>query len=165
MKVYDSLRQFTKVTIFHNIFSVKSLAFVPFCLLAMQFLHFVISYDDERNFPVCYRSVSPLDNIGKYFAIVKLQVIFPISQILSNYISPNHNEYSRATVYDSANAKAYYRKLHISGFYCIGPRQWYEILTNFLQNCSSLLLKFYQQRIITNVLKYLHIEGAILGFL
>ncbi len=70
-KVYESLLKFTKVTIFHDIFLVKSLAFIPFRLLAMYFLHFVISYSDERNFPVCYRSVSPLDNIGKYFAIVK----------------------------------------------------------------------------------------------
>jgi hypothetical protein len=46
-------------------------------------LHFVISYDDERNFPVCYRSVSPLDNIGKYFAITIVQVFRPISQILT----------------------------------------------------------------------------------
>jgi hypothetical protein len=61
-----------KVMIFQNIFSVKSLAFVPFCLLAMNFLHFVISYGDEQNFPVCYHTVLPLDNIGKYFAIVKL---------------------------------------------------------------------------------------------
>ncbi len=70
-KIYKSLRKFMKVMIFHNIFLVKSLAFVPFRLLAMYFLHFVISYNDERNFPVCYRTVSPLDNIGKYFAIVK----------------------------------------------------------------------------------------------
>ncbi len=83
MKVYESLRQFTKVTIFHDIFLVKSLAFVPFRSLAMQFLYFVILYDDERNFPVCYRSILPLDNIGKYFAIAIVQVFHPISQILS----------------------------------------------------------------------------------
>jgi len=52
MKVYESLRKFAKVTIFHDIFLVKSLAFVPFRLLAMYFLHFVISYSDEQNFPV-----------------------------------------------------------------------------------------------------------------
>jgi hypothetical protein len=60
-----------KATIFHDIFLVKSLAFVPFRLIAMSFLHFVISYRDEQNFSVCYRTVLPLDNIGKYFAIVK----------------------------------------------------------------------------------------------
>ena len=58
---YEILRKFTKVTIFHNILSVKSLAFVPFCLLAMYFLHFVILYGDKQNFPVCYCTVSPLD--------------------------------------------------------------------------------------------------------
>ncbi len=72
-----------KVTIFHDIILVKSLAFVPFRSLAMYFLQFIISYGDERNFPVCYHSVLPLDNIGKYFAIVKQQVIFQISQILT----------------------------------------------------------------------------------
>jgi hypothetical protein len=70
-KVYESLRKFTKVTIFHDIFSVKSLPFVPFGSLAMYFLHFVILYGDKLNFPVCYHSVSPLDNISKYFAIIK----------------------------------------------------------------------------------------------
>jgi hypothetical protein len=60
-----------KAMIFHDIFSVKSLAFIPFCLIAMSFLHFIISYRDEQNFSVCYRTVSPLDNIGKYYAIVK----------------------------------------------------------------------------------------------
>ncbi len=82
MKVYENLWKLMKVMIFHNIFSVKSLAFVPFHSLAMYFLHFVISYGDERNFPVCYRTVLCLDNIGKYFGIVKWKVIFPISQIL-----------------------------------------------------------------------------------
>jgi hypothetical protein len=71
MKVYESLQKLMKVMIFYDIFLVKSLAFVPFRLLAMYFLHFIISYGDERNFPVGYRTVSPLDNIGKYFAIVK----------------------------------------------------------------------------------------------
>ncbi len=80
---YEILQKLTKVTKFHNIFSVRSLAFIPSRSLAMYFLHFVISYGDEQNFPVCYRTVSPLDNIGKYFAIVKRQVIFPISQILN----------------------------------------------------------------------------------
>jgi hypothetical protein len=46
-------------------------------------LHFIISYHDEQNFSVCYRTVSPLGNIGKYFAIVKWKVIFPILQILT----------------------------------------------------------------------------------
>jgi hypothetical protein len=68
---YEILQKLTKAMIFHNIFSVKSLAFVPFHSTAIYFLHFVISYCDERNFSVCYCTVSPLDNIGKYFAIVK----------------------------------------------------------------------------------------------
>jgi hypothetical protein len=71
MRNYEILRKFTKVMIFHDIFSVKSLAFILFRSLAMYFLHFVILYSDKRNFPVCYCTVSPLDNIGKYFAIVK----------------------------------------------------------------------------------------------
>jgi hypothetical protein len=40
-------------------------------LIAMYFLHFVILYRDEQNFSVCYCTIVPLDNIGKYFAIVK----------------------------------------------------------------------------------------------
>ncbi len=86
MKVYESLLKFMKATIFHDIFLVKSLAFVPFHSIAMSFFHFVISYRDERNFSVCYCTVSPLDNIGKYFAIVKRLVIFPISQILNCFM-------------------------------------------------------------------------------
>ncbi len=84
MKVYESLWMLTKATIFHNIFLVKSLTFVPFCSLEMYFLHFVILYRDEWNFSVCYCTISPLDNIGKYFAIIKWKVIFPISQILKD---------------------------------------------------------------------------------
>jgi hypothetical protein len=79
---YESLQKLMKAMIFHNIFLVKSLTFVPFRSIAKYFLHFVISYRDERNFSVCYHTVLPLDNIGKYFAIVKQKVIFPISQIL-----------------------------------------------------------------------------------
>jgi hypothetical protein len=60
-----------KATIFHDIFLVKSLAFIPFRSLAMYFLHCIISYREEQNFPVCFCTVLPLDNIGKYFAIVK----------------------------------------------------------------------------------------------
>jgi hypothetical protein len=52
-------------------FLVKSLAFVPFRSIAMYFLHFVISYSDKQNFSVCNCTILPLDNIGKYFAIVK----------------------------------------------------------------------------------------------
>ncbi len=83
MRFYKSLQKLTKATIFHDIFSVKSLAFMQFRLIAMYFLHFIILYCDKRNFSVCYCTVSPLDNIGKYFAIIKQQVIFPISQILN----------------------------------------------------------------------------------
>ncbi len=71
---YEILQKFTKVYESYDIpwyFSVKSLAFIPFHSIAMYFLHFVISYRDEQNFSVCYCTVLPLDNIGKYFAIVK----------------------------------------------------------------------------------------------
>jgi hypothetical protein len=73
-RYYEILQKFTKLTkatIFHGIFSVQSIAFVPFRLVTMYFLHFVILYRDEQIFSVCYCNVSPLDNIGKYFAIVK----------------------------------------------------------------------------------------------
>ncbi len=83
MKVYESLRKLMKATIFQDISSVKLLTFVLLHSIAMYFLHFVISYCDEWNFSVCYCTILPLDNIGKYFAIIKCKVIFPISQILN----------------------------------------------------------------------------------
>ncbi len=88
---YEILWKLMKATILQDIFSVKSLAFIPFRSIAMYFLHFVILYRDKQNFSVCYCTVSPLDNIGKYFAIVKRSVTFPTSQMLSavsvkNYI-------------------------------------------------------------------------------
>ncbi len=64
-----------KATIFHSIFFVKSLTFVLFCSVAMHYLHFVISYRDKWNFSVNCCTVSPLGDIGKYFAIVKQKVI------------------------------------------------------------------------------------------
>jgi len=70
--------------IFHGIFSVKSLTFVPFPSIAKYYWHFVILYHDKQNFSVCYCTVSPLGDIGKYFAIVKWKVIFPILQILNS---------------------------------------------------------------------------------
>jgi hypothetical protein len=69
-----------KATIFHGIFSVKSLTFVPFHSIAKYYWHFMILYRDKQNFSVWYHTVSPLVNIGKYFAIVKQKEIFPISQ-------------------------------------------------------------------------------------
>ncbi len=69
--------------IFHNIFSVKSLTFVPFCSITKYYWHFMIFYCDKQNFSVCYRTILPLRDIGKYFAIIKQKVIFPISQILT----------------------------------------------------------------------------------
>jgi hypothetical protein len=71
MRNYEILQKLTKATIFHDIFLVKSLAFIPFHSIAMYFLNFVISNHDEWNFSVCYCTISPQDNIGKYFAIVK----------------------------------------------------------------------------------------------
>ncbi len=82
MKVDESWQKLTKATIFHDIFLVKSLTFIRFCPIAMYYWHFIISYRDEWNFSVCYHTILPLDNIGKYFAIVKWKMIFPISQIL-----------------------------------------------------------------------------------
>jgi hypothetical protein len=85
MRFYESLRKLTKATICHDIFSVKSLTFVPFHSIAMYYWHFVISYRDEQNCSVCYRTVLSLGNIGKYFDIIKQKVIFPISQLLTTH--------------------------------------------------------------------------------
>jgi hypothetical protein len=52
----------------------------------MYYWHFVISYHDKQKFSVCYHTVSPLGDIGKYFTIVKRKVIFPISQILTTLV-------------------------------------------------------------------------------
>jgi hypothetical protein len=71
MRFYESLRKLMKAKIFHDIFSVKSLTFIPFCSIAMYYWHFVILYGDEQNFSVCYCTILPLGNTGKNFAIVK----------------------------------------------------------------------------------------------
>jgi hypothetical protein len=71
--------------IFHNIFLVQSLAFIPFHSIEMCYWHFIILYHDEQIFFVCYRSILPLGNISKYFAIIKRKVIFIILQILMAY--------------------------------------------------------------------------------
>ncbi len=73
---YKILRKFTKVDeswrkLQYSMIFFWSFAFIPFRSLAMYFLHFVISYRDKQNILVCYCTVSPLDNIGKNFAIVK----------------------------------------------------------------------------------------------
>ncbi len=39
--------EITKVDESYDIFSVKSLSFIPFRLITMYFLHFVISYSDK----------------------------------------------------------------------------------------------------------------------
>ncbi len=83
MRFYKSLQNLTKAMIFHDIFLVQSLTFIPFCSFAMYYWHFIISYRNEQSFSVCYLSVSPLGNTGKNFAINKRKVIFPISQILN----------------------------------------------------------------------------------
>jgi hypothetical protein len=70
-----------KATIFHDIFSVKSLTLVLFHSIAMYYWHFVISYHNKQNFSVCYQPILPLGYIGKYFAIIKQKGIFPILQI------------------------------------------------------------------------------------
>ncbi len=79
LRSYEILRTFTKATIFHGVFSVKSLTFVPFRPIMKYYWHFVILYHDKQNSFVCYCTVSPLGNISKYFAIVKWKVIFSIS--------------------------------------------------------------------------------------
>jgi hypothetical protein len=83
MRFYESVRKLTKATIFHGIFSVKSLTFIPFHSIAMYYWHFMISYHDKQKFSVCYHTVLHLGDIGKYFAIIKWKVIFPILQILN----------------------------------------------------------------------------------
>ena len=85
MRNYEILQKFTKVNESYDIprfFSVKSLTLVPFCLIAMYYLHFVISFCDIQNFSVCYSTDLPLGDIGKYYAIIKQKVIFPISQFI-----------------------------------------------------------------------------------
>jgi len=81
MRNYEILRKLMKAMIFHDIFLVKSRTFIPFHPIAMYYWHFIILYCDEWNFSVCYCTVLPLGNIGKYFAIIKQKVIFPILQI------------------------------------------------------------------------------------
>jgi len=90
LKYFDILQNltwdFTKATIFHSIFLVKSLTFVLFHPIMKYYWHFVISYHDTQNSSVCYCTISPLGNISKYFATSKQKVIFSILQILNyNY--------------------------------------------------------------------------------
>ncbi len=72
MRFYKSLRKLMKALIFHSIFLVKSLTFVPFHSIGI----FMILYRDKQNFSVCYHTISPLGDIGKYFTIIKRKVIF-----------------------------------------------------------------------------------------
>ncbi len=92
MRFYKILWKLTKATIFYNIFLVKSLTFVLFRSITKYYRHLVISYCDKQNFSVCYCTILPLDDIGKYFTIIKWKVIFPISQILSQYKDTQHND-------------------------------------------------------------------------
>ncbi len=46
MRFYKSLQRLMIAMIFYNIFSVKSLTFVPFRSIAMYYWHFVISYHE-----------------------------------------------------------------------------------------------------------------------
>ncbi len=76
--------------IFHCIFFIKSLTFIAFHSIAMHYWHFMILYRNKQNFFVCCCTVSPLGDIGKYFAIIKQKVICQISQILtSSYAHSN----------------------------------------------------------------------------
>ncbi len=61
---------------------IQEETFVLFRSIVMYYWHFVISCWHEWNFSVCYCTILPLGNIGKYFAIVKQKVNFPIPQIL-----------------------------------------------------------------------------------
>jgi hypothetical protein len=83
MRNYDILWKLMKATIFHCIFFIKSLTFVLFCSIAIHCWHFMILYHHKQFFSVCWHTVSPLGNIGKYFAIVKWKVIRQILQILT----------------------------------------------------------------------------------
>jgi hypothetical protein len=86
MRSYEILWKLTKLMkamIFHSIFFVKSLCFIPFHSIAMHYWHFVILYGDKQNFSVCCCTVSPLGDISKYFAIVKWKAICQILQILT----------------------------------------------------------------------------------
>jgi hypothetical protein len=47
----------------------------------------MIFYHTKQNFSVCYCTILTLGDNGKYFAIVKQKVIFPISQIVILYSS------------------------------------------------------------------------------
>ena len=83
MIFYASLWKLKEAMIFHIIFFVKSLTFVPFHSIAMHYWHFVISYHDKWNFSVCCCTILPLGDIGKYFTIIKWKVICQILQILN----------------------------------------------------------------------------------
>jgi hypothetical protein len=86
MRNYEILQKFTKVDKSNDMpryFLVKSLTSTLFRSITLYYWHFVILYFDEQNFSVCYHTVLPLCNIGKYFAMVKTKVIFPTSQILT----------------------------------------------------------------------------------
>jgi len=100
-----------KAMIFHGIFSVKSITFVPFHSIAMYYWNFMISYRDKQNFSVCYHTILPLGDIGKYFAIVKRKVISPISQILNCCF------------------------LHFSKYYC-SPLQCFPLQSLLLELCK-----------------------------
>ncbi len=83
MRFYESWWKLWYSMIYFQSNHLLSFCFVQ--LRWMYYWHFIISYCDERNFSVCYHTNLPSGNIGKYFAIVKRKVIFPISQILNFY--------------------------------------------------------------------------------
>jgi hypothetical protein len=64
-----------KATTFDSILFIKSLTFVMYHSIAMDYWHFAISYCDKQNFFVCYCTLLSLGDISKYFAIVKQKVI------------------------------------------------------------------------------------------
>ncbi len=82
MRNYEILQKLMKATIFHGIFSVKSLTFISFCPITKYYWHFMISYCDKQNSSVWYCTISPLGDISKYFAIVKRKVIFQYRRYL-----------------------------------------------------------------------------------
>ncbi len=50
MRFYESLWKLTKATIFHSIFFVKSLTFIPYRSIAMHYWNFVILHREKQFF-------------------------------------------------------------------------------------------------------------------
>ncbi len=116
--------------IFHSIFFIKSLTFVLFRSIEMNYWHFMILYHDKWNFSVCCFTISPLGNISKYFAIIKWKVIHQILQILTQ--NPSH--------------QAWYQKNFLINFICVNNcnvKCLYRKYSFILDNLSSPILQIW----------------------